>query len=489
MPTDRELALAALASQDFVRYCKFVHKVTLARHMLVWVELLNSKQPEDRSFCIAAPPETWKSRIMRMWTEYSIGRNPTWARILAMNAATQAEKQMKAIQATIEHNPRYQLVFPHVKPDKSRGWSGSSLFITRDNIERPEPTLFACGVTGPIQGLHVEEILVDDPTDQQDVKSPSVMEAQRDWVRGVLADRLIRDENGMPVGKFGVILTRWGEKDLYPLFINTPEHHEDPGMGFRAIQMPAYDHGEPYDWGPVLWPEVFPMSRLEQLRLQKGPALFVMTYLCNPSAMGGLIFDRKKLVDFDPSTEELEYRIHSWDVAGGISDAASWTVCLELCVNRRGYFVNYIWRAKAPFPEVKRMLYRLREDRKPNVILIEEKAQGQTLIQEIEDDGGMPEIRRVNPQGKGDKEARAQRHAGQLEAGRLFIATRRSAPWRADFEDEIASFPAGSTNDQVDALSQALDYARGNVILRSGQPVSWMKSATQQRPVRMMLNW
>lgn len=481
--------MGVLASQDFVRYCRFVHRVELARHMLKWVDLLQSEDPSDRSFAIAAAPETWKSRMLRMWTEYSIGRKPEWARILAMNAATQAEKQMKAIQATIEHNPRYRMCFPHVIPDKARGWSGNSMYIKRKNIERPDPTLFACGVTGPIQGLHAEEIIVDDPTDQQDVRSPSVMQAQRDWVKGVLTDRLIRDGNGMPVGKFGVILTRWGSTDLWPLFTNAPENEEDPGMGFRAIQMPIYDHNTPYEWGPYLWPESYPASRCEQLRLTKGPALFATTYLCNPAAMGGLIFDRDKLASFDPAgAEEFNYRIHSWDVAGGSSDMASWTVCIELCVNQRGFFITHVWRARAPFPEVKRMLYRMREDRKPNVILIEEKAQGQSLIQEIDDDGGMPELRKVNPQNHGDKESRAQRHAGLLETGRLFVPRRRSVPWLDDLVDEMASFPVGASSDQVDALSQALDYARGNIIIRSGRPVSWMRSNIRQA-ARAVLDW
>lgn len=489
MPTEREMALGVLASQDFRRYCRFVHRVELARHMLEWVQLLNSDAPEDRSACIAAPPEFWKSRILRMWIEFSIGREPEWCRILAMNAASQAEKQMKAIQATIEHNTRYKLCFPHVEPDYRRGWSGSSLYIKRANVERPEPTLFACGVLGPIQGLHAEEIYIDDPTDQQDVRSQSVMEGQREWVKGVLADRIIRDANGMPMGKFWVILTRWGQNDLWPLFTNPPEHEEQPGMGFRAIQMPAYNKGDPYEWGSVLWPEAFPMSRLDQLRILKGPALFAMTFLCNPGAMGGLVFDREKFIPFNLAEEEFGYRIHSWDVAGGKSDVASWTVCMEICVNPRGFYITHVWRERAALPDVKRMLYRLREDRKPNIILIEEKFFGQALIQEIDDDGGMPELRRVNPQGQGDKQARAQRHAGLLETGRLFVPRRGSAPWLEDLLDELAAFGGGGAyDDQVDALSQGLDYARGNVILRSAAPVSWM-GASSRLPARRTLEW
>ncbi len=44
-----------------------------------------------------------------------------------------------------------------------------------------------------------------------------------------------------------------------------------------------------------------------------------------------------------------------------------------------------------------------------------------------------------------------------IEAGRVFVP--KSAPWLMDFQDEVAKFPAGKHDDQVDSLSQFLKWA------------------------------
>ena len=47
-----------------------------------------------------------------------------------------------------------------------------------------------------------------------------------------------------------------------------------------------------------------------------------------------------------------------------------------------------------------------------------------------------------------------------METGQLWIPN--NAPWLEDFTTETTSFPQGKFDDQVDALSQALDFARDN---------------------------
>ena len=49
---------------------------------------------------------------------------------------------------------------------------------------------------------------------------------------------------------------------------------------------------------------------------------------------------------------------------------------------------------------------------------------------------------------------RMQTQTAVIEAGRVLVP--RSAPWLADFEDEMTKFPAAKHDDQVDSLSQFL---------------------------------
>ena len=57
-----------------------------------------------------------------------------------------------------------------------------------------------------------------------------------------------------------------------------------------------------------------------------------------------------------------------------------------------------------------------------------------------------------------DKLARSQAVTPLIEAGKVFLP--ESAPWLADFLDELAAFPTGVHDDIVDSVTQALNYLR-----------------------------
>jgi len=83
--------------------------------------------------------------------------------------------------------------------------------------------------------------------------------------------------------------------------------------------------------------------------------------------------------------------------------------------------------------------------------LIEDKASGQSLIQEIRRDTRLPIIA---IQVDNDKIARANASTGVLEAGRCYLP--ESIPWVSDFIDVCAAFPSGAHDDDIDALTQFL---------------------------------
>ncbi len=107
------------------------------------------------------------------------------------------------------------------------------------------------------------------------------------------------------------------------------------------------------------------------------------------------------------------------------------------------------------FPELKRQVAQQADLWKPNEIYVEDKASGQSLVQEIKTATSYPIIPIKIDR---DKESRASACTGYFEAGRVLFP--EGAPWLADLEDELASFPGGLHDDQVDALCQALNRLR-----------------------------
>jgi predicted phage terminase large subunit-like protein len=86
-------------------------------------------------------------------------------------------------------------------------------------------------------------------------------------------------------------------------------------------------------------------------------------------------------------------------------------------------------------------------------VLIEDRVSGTSLIQEAKR-GGIQGVIGVEPWG--DKESRMMTQTPKLEAGSVILP--RSASWLADFVSEYLAFPSGRHEDQMDALSQFLEW-------------------------------
>jgi phage uncharacterized protein (putative large terminase), C-terminal domain len=85
--------------------------------------------------------------------------------------------------------------------------------------------------------------------------------------------------------------------------------------------------------------------------------------------------------------------------------------------------------------------------------LIEDKANGQAVIDALKRE--IPGIIPVTP--KESKEARAMAVQPFMEAGNVYLPDPSIAPWIHDFIEECAAFPNAAHDDQVDAMTQALN--------------------------------
>ena len=146
--------------------------------------------------------------------------------------------------------------------------------------------------------------------------------------------------------------------------------------------------------------------------------------------------------------------IWSWDTAFEKNTASDYSVGSLWADCADGYYLIDIIRGKYEFPELKRTVINAWNKNKSSVILIEKKASGHSLIQELRRFTSLP-IKEV----KVDKDKIARTHAvnGYIESGRVKLP--ENAPWLHDFIYECSMFPSPRTNDdQVDSMTQALNY-------------------------------
>ncbi len=299
--------LKGLAKVDTLAYGLYVHgeeaKVYVDACYAMHLRIISGAADTRGKILAVTPPEHFKTTFVRWFIERWLGsetekhfanpKHPAPCSIYAMNAATQAVRNCKAIASTIEANARYHELFPHAVPDKGWGWSSEQFYLQR-LVPRPDPSLLPVGVTGPIQGMRAGLGVVDDPTDQQDARSPKTMQAQIDWRLGVYADRLT--ENAIQID----IFTRWSKTDLFSVLskdedrdvIVMPAVADAGHLGFWS-QHPEYGYQPEND---VLWPDLWPYTRLmdkKREKMLKGDGgLWQLAYLCNPERAEGTMFLR-----------------------------------------------------------------------------------------------------------------------------------------------------------------------------------------------------
>jgi predicted phage terminase large subunit-like protein len=239
----------------------------------------------------------------------------------------------------------------------------------------------------------------------------------------------------------------------------------DGGVWTR-IRLPAVSEGagDPLDRpeGAPLWPGRFSGERLAQIRVEVGPRVWNALYQQRPSPDEGEVFLRSWWRHYDdPPSRRPDQVIASWDMS--FKDEASSDYVVGQVWHRYGadcYLVDQR-RARLAFPATRKAVVALAEQHAargypPRVVLVEESANGPAIIQSLT--GEVPGIIGVKP--KGSKISRANGVSGTVEAGQVHLPNPAHNPWVEDFVEESAAFPLGANDDQVDAMTQALERLR-----------------------------
>tara|TARA_Y100000593_G_C4153534_1_gene258288 strand:- start:109 stop:678 length:570 start_codon:yes stop_codon:yes gene_type:complete len=111
-------------------------------------------------------------------------------------------------------------------------------------------------------------------------------------------------------------------------------------------------------------------------------------------------------------------------------------------------------RERLEYPELRRTAQDLYDDYHPDVCIIEKKASGQSLIQDMRR-AGLPVLDYLPDR---DKVSRVHAITPLLEAGRVWLP--RGREWAEDLFAEAIQFPFARHDDQVDAMAMAVHYLK-----------------------------
>ncbi len=359
---------------------------------------------------------------------------------------------------------------------KSRQIARSKLYqdlfnteIARDNQSAEDwsltngATYMAGGILSGITGNRAHGLLIDDPVKgREDADSATIRDKVWDAYTSDLRTRLV------PGGWVVIIQTRWHEDDLSGRILPADYDGQSgwvtgkDGEPWYVISLQAQCEREDdplgRDIGEWLWTDWFTPAHWAQEKRTQGERNWSSLFQQRPKpAQGGLIKRRWPQRYKTPPVAFSRIAL-SLDTAYKPEQINDPSVCGVWGELRSGWYLLHVWRDRVEYPELKRTLANLTDSWKPDAILIEDKASGQSLIQELKATTRLPVIA-IDP-GSQDKTVRLIAVSPLIEAGRVWLPER--ADWLVDYESELFGYPLVTNDDQVDMTSQFLKWAHSN---------------------------
>jgi anti-anti-sigma factor len=241
---------------------------------------------------------------------------------------------------------------------------------------------FAVGRGAGLTGRGAHLLLLDDLLkDREEANSEIVRKNLHDWYGSVAYTRL------QPGGAIINVQTRWHEDDLGGRLLR--EHAED---GWDVLCLPAIgEKDEAFrKAGEALWPEKYPVAALEKIRSAIGSAAFISLYQQRPSAAEGAVFQRGWWRTYSEPPSEVKRIVISVDTAFKTGAENDFSVATVWAVTANVFYLLHVTRQRLELPDLKRKLIALAGEWNPNLILIEDAASGQSLIQELKAGTALP---------------------------------------------------------------------------------------------------
>ncbi len=217
---------------------------------------------------------TWLSIIYPIW---KIVTNRDIKIIIVSDTGDQAEMFLRAIKDELEANERlifeFGAFYEKPKSGSPNVWKACDITVSRPSRAK-EPTI-VCGGTGKrIVGRRADLIIVDDPLNDENTENERQRRKTLRWFRKTLTP-ILNPETGRII----VIGTRKHPDDLHAELGANPRYTQ---RVFRAIE-----NGEP------LWPQKWPLERLERAREEIGSVVFAQEYQNEPISEETACFRRE----------------------------------------------------------------------------------------------------------------------------------------------------------------------------------------------------
>jgi len=415
----------------------------VAPHLDLLAErLLDVAQGKLKRLLIQMPPRHGKS-------EFASAHFPAWY------LGTFPDRRV--ILASYEHG--FAASWGGKARDRFAGWGPAlwRLWLRKDKqaaddwgIAGHSGGMVCAGVGGPITGRGADLLVVDDPVKSaEEANSGTYRNRAWDWYRSTAYTRL------EPGGAILLIQTRWHEDDLAGRVM---AEAAKTGEQWHVISLPALAEANDAlgrQPGGALWPPRYPVEQLEQIRASIGPYWWQALYQQRPAPPEGALFQQHWWRYWEQLPEPFEEMLLSVDASYKAGADNSFTTIGVWGRKGADCYLIHQWRKQCGFVEAKDAVAETARDYpEARIILIEDKANGRAIIESLQ--AVVAGIVPVDP--KGGKFSRAQAVSPLVEQGHVWLPQPARLPWVQEFLAEARTFPVGAYDDQIDQMTQALQW-------------------------------
>lgn len=398
---------------------------------------------------INVPPRSLKSITTSVaFPAWILGKNPSESILTASYAHSLSTKHSRETRLVMQ-SEWYRDIFPHtILSDEN---NTQTQFETTKRGAR-----LTTSVGGSLTGLGANCLICDDAHNVVDSNSELKRQTAVDWFDQSFTTR----QNSPSDGVIIVIMQRVHEGDLtgHLLAKGGWEHLCIPMEMEKdtTYSFPISGKKKELKIGDLLNAERWGVKEIESLKIALGSLAYAGQYQQRPAPADGNIYKKGWFKEYEIAPKEG--RIYqSWDTAykkEQINDPSVCTTWIEVC---NEYYLLDVLEVRQEYPELKKTIIAKANEYKPSAILIEDKASGQSLIQELKRNTNLP-ITPIVPES--DKITRASHSTSVVESGRMHIP--KDAAWKQKYLAQLLTFPNATHDDMVDSTSQFLNHIKYN---------------------------
>ena len=408
-----------------------------ARHHELLIDRLEAIERGDITrLMVLMPPGSAKSTyVSTLFPPWYLARHPDHAIVAASHTSELSERFGRRVRNIInEHAATLNIA---LAPDIQ----AANQWETTQGGE-----YFAVGVLGAVTGRRADCVIIDDPVKSRlEADSETIRERVWEWWKADLLTRL------KPGAKIVLVMTRWHEDDLGGRLL---AEMGDGGRNWELLKLPM--EAELHDPmgrapGEPLWPEWFTTEMRTDAK--RDSRTWSALYQQSPAPATGIYFERDWLRPAHSMPRREDLQVYGGSDYAVTADGGDWTVHVVVGMDpdNRLWLLD-LWRGQTASDAWIEALCDMVIQWKP-VGWAEEQGQIKAGVGPFLDRRQRERrafvARRQFPT-RGDKAVRAQSIRGRIALDGLHYFA--SAPWRAAFEAELMTFPAGKHDDQVDAL-------------------------------------